>query len=66
MLGLSEQLLVLMFAHLLLAPLNNVSHRLTSFFLIVSVQECLIIVIPEKTGMTRFSVRVTFSTDSDR
>jgi hypothetical protein len=33
MLGLSEQLLVLMFAHLLLAPLNNVSHRLTPFFL---------------------------------
>ena len=32
MLGLSEQLFVLMLAHLLFAPLNNVSHRLTSFF----------------------------------
>ncbi len=33
MLGLSEQLLVFMLAHLLLAPFDNTSHRLTSFFL---------------------------------
>ena len=34
MLGLSEQFLVLMLAHLLFAPLYNVSHRLTSFLVI--------------------------------
>jgi hypothetical protein len=31
MLGLLEQFLVLVFAHLLLTPLNNVTHTLTSF-----------------------------------
>ena len=31
MLGLPEQLLMLMLAHLLFAPLDDTSHRLTSF-----------------------------------
>ncbi len=32
MLGFPEQFLMFMLAHLLLTPLNNASHRLTSFF----------------------------------
>ena len=33
MLGLPEQLLMFMLAHLLFTPLDYASHRLTSFFL---------------------------------
>jgi hypothetical protein len=33
MLGLPEQLLMFMLVHLLLAPFDNTSHRLTSLFL---------------------------------
>ena len=32
MLGLPEQFLMFMLAHLLFAPLDNTSHRLTSFY----------------------------------
>ncbi len=35
MLGFSEQLLMFMLAHLLFAPLDYASHRLTSFLLVV-------------------------------